>query len=204
MWCRQRRTCRRRRPSRSSGSCIRRRKPSRFRTGRKFPISFSPTEMLPAPSLSDLDWRDAESMALAEPFDVARRHLRGVPLPQQTSWLQPSPLASTSAAITLPVPAQDVLRDRGKPARDGAVAASVSLHPEQTASRQCAKAEVEPPVIATNAGDSRLQRSGANSISEAPGSPARPGCRPRHPRRRGGPPGHAATSGPGQEETCDG
>jgi len=76
---------------------------------------FTQSEMLPAPSLSDLDWRDAESVALAEPFDVARRHLRGVPLRQQTSWLQPSPLASTSAAITLPVPAQDVFEIEENP-----------------------------------------------------------------------------------------
>jgi hypothetical protein len=76
---------------------------------------FTQTDMLPAPSLSDLDWRDAASMALAEPFDVARRHARGVPLLQQTPWPQPAPLALASAAVALPVPAQNIFEIEENP-----------------------------------------------------------------------------------------
>jgi peptidoglycan/xylan/chitin deacetylase (PgdA/CDA1 family) len=76
---------------------------------------FTQTDMLPAPSLSDLDWRDAESMALAERFDVAGRHRRAVPPPQQTPWPQPLSLALASAAIALPVPAQSIFEIEENP-----------------------------------------------------------------------------------------
>src|SRR5664279_2062438 len=93
---------------------------------------FTQTDMLPAPSLSDLDWRDAESMALAEPFDVARRHPRGVPLLQQTPWPQPSPLALASAAIALPVPAQSIFEIEENPRATAQSLLPFSRHAEQT------------------------------------------------------------------------
>ena len=55
------------------------------------------------------------AMALAEPFDRAGRHPRGVPLPQQAPWPQPSPLALGSAAIALPVPAQSIFEIQENP-----------------------------------------------------------------------------------------
>jgi len=93
---------------------------------------FTQTDMLPAPSLSDLDWRDAESMALAEPFDVARRHPRGVPLLQQTPWPQPSPLALASAAIALPVPAQSIFEIEENPRATAQSLLPFARHAEQT------------------------------------------------------------------------
>jgi peptidoglycan/xylan/chitin deacetylase (PgdA/CDA1 family) len=91
---------------------------------------FTQTDMLPAPSLSDLDWRDAESMALAEPFDVARRHPRG--LLQQAPWPQPSPLALASAAIALPVPAQSIFEIEENPRATAQSLLPFSRHAEQT------------------------------------------------------------------------
>jgi peptidoglycan/xylan/chitin deacetylase (PgdA/CDA1 family) len=91
---------------------------------------FTQTDMLPAPSLSDLDWRDAESMVLAEPFDVARRHPRG--LLQQAPWPQPSPLALASAAIALPVPAQSIFEIEENPRATAQSLLPFSRHAEQT------------------------------------------------------------------------
>jgi hypothetical protein len=104
--------------------------------------------------LSDLDWRDAASAALAEPFDVARRHLRGIPLPQQTSWLQPSPLTSTSAAITLPVPAQNVFEIEENPRATAQSLLPFSHHAEQRVATVRQRGG-NGRLIATNAGDSR-------------------------------------------------
>jgi hypothetical protein len=114
---------------------------------------YTRSEMLPAPSLSDLDWRDAQSMALAEPFDVAGRHLRGFP-PQQMSWLQPSPLASASAAITLPVPAQDVFEIEENPRATAQSLLPLSHHAEQRAATVRQRDGIGR-LIATNDGDSR-------------------------------------------------
>jgi peptidoglycan/xylan/chitin deacetylase (PgdA/CDA1 family) len=95
---------------------------------------FTQTEMLPAPALSDLDWRDAESMALAEPLDAARRHPRGVPLPRQTPWPEPSPLvASAGAATALPVPAQSIFEIEENPRATAQSLLPFSHHAEQTA-----------------------------------------------------------------------
>jgi peptidoglycan-N-acetylglucosamine deacetylase len=115
---------------------------------------FTRTEMLPAPSLSDLDWRDAGSMALAEPFDVARRHLRGIPLRQRMSWLQPSPLASTSAAITLPVPAQDVFEIEENPSATAQSLLPLSHHAERSVATVRQRGG-NGRLIATNAGTIR-------------------------------------------------
>ena len=67
---------------------------------------FADAGTLPAPALSDLDWRDGQSMTLAE--DRNRPSGRGVPLPRQAPWPRQSSLPPDSAAIALPVPAQSV------------------------------------------------------------------------------------------------
>jgi peptidoglycan-N-acetylglucosamine deacetylase len=74
---------------------------------------FTRSEMLPAPALSD--WPDAESMAHAAPFDLARQHWHGVLLSQPTSWLQPSSIAMASAAVSLPVPAESIFEIEENP-----------------------------------------------------------------------------------------
>ncbi len=70
---------------------------------------FADAAKLPAPALSDLDWRDGKSMAFAE--DHARRPGRGVPLPRQAPWPRQSP-PPEAAANALPVPAQSVFEIR--------------------------------------------------------------------------------------------
>ena len=63
---------------------------------------------LPAPALSDLDWRDGGSMTLSE--DRAGRIGHGVPLPRQAPWPRQSPLPpeAEAAGKALPVPALSV------------------------------------------------------------------------------------------------
>jgi peptidoglycan-N-acetylglucosamine deacetylase len=91
---------------------------------------FAEAETLPAPSLSDLDWRDGQSMTLAEePSDHAGRIARGVPLPRQAPWPQQSPLPLESAAIALPVPAESVFEI---PEKSYAAIALASHRQEQT------------------------------------------------------------------------
>ena len=63
---------------------------------------FTGTTTLPAPVLSDLDWRDAELI------DHARR-THGIPLPRQAPWPQPR-LAQINAAPVLPIPAASVFK----------------------------------------------------------------------------------------------
>jgi peptidoglycan/xylan/chitin deacetylase (PgdA/CDA1 family) len=68
---------------------------------------FAGTETLPAPALSDSDWRDGRP-SLPQSSERPRRLARGsIPLPQQAPWPRPAPL-QTSTAITLPVPAKNV------------------------------------------------------------------------------------------------
>ncbi len=63
---------------------------------------------LPAPALSDLDWRDGGSMTLSEDRSGVVRH--GVPLPRSAPWPRQSPLTpeAEAAAEVLPVPALSV------------------------------------------------------------------------------------------------
>ena len=81
---------------------------------------FTNAGMLPAPSLSDLDWRDGQSMTLAE-SDRGRRASRGVPLPREAPWPRQSPKPLDNAAITLPVPAQSIfeIQEKRRAARQG-------------------------------------------------------------------------------------
>jgi peptidoglycan/xylan/chitin deacetylase (PgdA/CDA1 family) len=75
---------------------------------------FSGADTLPAPSLSEFDWRDGELMTLAEPLDRARRLARGVPLPRDAPWPRQSPLPRDNAAVALPVPAQSIFEIQEK------------------------------------------------------------------------------------------
>jgi peptidoglycan/xylan/chitin deacetylase (PgdA/CDA1 family) len=69
---------------------------------------FAGAGALPAPSLSDLDWRDEQSMTFAE--DRSKWSGRGVPLPRQAPWPRLAALALTpdDGAALLAAPAPSV------------------------------------------------------------------------------------------------
>ena len=74
---------------------------------------FTDEGTLPAPSLSDLYWRDGQSMTLAE-SDRAQRVGRGVPLPREAPWPRQPPKPLDNAAIALPVPAESIFEIQEK------------------------------------------------------------------------------------------
>src|SRR5579863_5244664 len=69
---------------------------------------FADAGTLPAPSLSDLDWPDAEPSALNEPIARLGRPAHGVPLPPETPWPRPSELPLETVSATLPAPAESI------------------------------------------------------------------------------------------------
>ncbi len=117
-------------------------------------FAFTRTDTLPAPSLSDLDWRDAEAMALAEPFGVAGRHPRGIPAPQRVSWPQPSPPAPGRDAIALPVPAESIFKIQENPRATAQSLLPFARHAEQTAATP-RQGDGIARLIAVNAGATR-------------------------------------------------
>jgi peptidoglycan/xylan/chitin deacetylase (PgdA/CDA1 family) len=83
---------------------------------------FTDAGTLPAPLLSDFDWRDV---------DRAARPARGVPLPRQAPWPRQSPLALDGAAIALPVPALSIFEIQEKRHAAAQAPAPSSHHAEQ-------------------------------------------------------------------------
>jgi peptidoglycan-N-acetylglucosamine deacetylase len=92
---------------------------------------FANAEMLPAPALSELDWRDGRSMTLAEASNHASRSARRVPLPREAPWPRQSSLAPGSAAIVLPVPSQSIFEIQETPRAATQGLAAPSHHAEQ-------------------------------------------------------------------------
>jgi peptidoglycan/xylan/chitin deacetylase (PgdA/CDA1 family) len=64
---------------------------------------FTETDLLPAPALANLDWRDTDLAYRA-------RLLRAVPLPQEALWPRPSQLSQAGAPIALPIPAASIFK----------------------------------------------------------------------------------------------
>jgi peptidoglycan/xylan/chitin deacetylase (PgdA/CDA1 family) len=94
---------------------------------------FSNAEMLPGPALSDLDWRDGQSMTLAEASNRASRPARRVPLPREALWPRQSSLAlAPGAANVLPVPALSIFEIQERPRAPTQELAAPSHHAEQT------------------------------------------------------------------------
>jgi peptidoglycan-N-acetylglucosamine deacetylase len=117
---------------------------------------FTGTETLPAPSLSDLDWGDEQSLAFAdEPFDTAGRHPRGVPLFRAARWPQLSPLVLASRSASLPIPAQSIFEIEENPHATAESLLPTSRHLAHTVAAVRQKDGIAR-LIATNAGVSRL------------------------------------------------
>jgi peptidoglycan/xylan/chitin deacetylase (PgdA/CDA1 family) len=68
----------------------------------------SGADILPARVLPELDWREAQSMTLAEALDHGRGIARGVPLPREAPWPREMELPLDRVAPELPVPAQSI------------------------------------------------------------------------------------------------
>jgi peptidoglycan/xylan/chitin deacetylase (PgdA/CDA1 family) len=69
---------------------------------------FSGDQTLPASTPPDLDWREAQSMTLAEALDQGRGIARGVPLPREAPWPRQMEFSADRAAPELPVPEQSI------------------------------------------------------------------------------------------------
>jgi hypothetical protein len=100
--------------------------------------------MLPVPSLSEMDWREAGLMTLALPFDRVKRLVGGIPLPREALWPRQLTLAQQGAAAALPIPAESVFEIR-EGLRALMQTAPPSHHAEQTglARHETAAAEVD-------------------------------------------------------------
>jgi peptidoglycan-N-acetylglucosamine deacetylase len=92
---------------------------------------FTEADMLPAPSLSDLDWHDGQLTAFAEPSDFTRRHGRGIPLPLEAPWPRLLSVAPEGAEIALPVPALSIFEIQENPRATAQSLLPVSRHAEQ-------------------------------------------------------------------------
>ena len=128
---------------------------------------FASAETLVAPAVSDSDWRDGRLVSLPESFDRSRRLARGaVPLPQQAPWPRLSPLPA-SAAITLPVPAQDIfeIQEKSSPATQQAVIPSAH-HAERIAAPVGNDADATAMRISIDASASKRMIPGSLPIAE--------------------------------------
>jgi hypothetical protein len=129
---------------------------------------FASAETLPAPAVSDSDWREGILVSLPESFDRPRRLGRHtVPLPQQAPWPRFSPLQAANAANTLPVPAKDIfeIQERSNAATQQAVVPS-ARHAERTQAAVGNDAEAIAKLISIHASASRRMIPGSRPIAE--------------------------------------
>jgi len=87
---------------------------------------FADAETLPAPSWSDLDWRDGQSMTLSEPVERVKVVAHSVPLPREAPWPRQFSLPPEDAVNALPVPAES---NFGIPEKSYAAIAPASPRP---------------------------------------------------------------------------
>jgi peptidoglycan/xylan/chitin deacetylase (PgdA/CDA1 family) len=129
---------------------------------------FASAETLPAPAVSDSDWRDGGPVLLPESLERPRRLARGaVPLPQQGPWPRLTPQQAASAAITLPVPAKDIFEIQEKTAAaTQQPVVSTAHHAERTQAPVGNEADAIAKLIAIHAGASRRMIPGSRPIAE--------------------------------------
>jgi peptidoglycan/xylan/chitin deacetylase (PgdA/CDA1 family) len=129
---------------------------------------FASAETLPAPAVSDSDWRDGRLVLLPESFERPRRLARGVvPLPQQAPWPRLTPQQAASAAVTLPVPAKDIfeIQEKSAAATQQPVVPS-ALHAERTQAPVGNEADAIAKLISIHAGASKRMIPGSHRIAE--------------------------------------
>jgi peptidoglycan/xylan/chitin deacetylase (PgdA/CDA1 family) len=110
-------------------------------------FAFADTGTIPAPAMSDADWQDGQ---LAELLAHAERRGHGVPLPREAPWPRETALPLENAAITLPVPAQDIFEIPEK----SFAAIAGSLHRAE----QTARTETNGPTKLGSADDDESPR----------------------------------------------
>jgi len=67
-------------------------------------FTFASADTLPAPLVTESDWRDGQPAPLALAFEHARRITHGIPLPREAPWPRQAPTSLETAAAALPVP----------------------------------------------------------------------------------------------------
>jgi peptidoglycan/xylan/chitin deacetylase (PgdA/CDA1 family) len=139
-------------------------------------FGFADAGTLPAPSLSDLDWRDGQSMTLAE-SDRTRRPSRGIPLPREAPWPRQPPLPVAGASTALPVPGQSIFE-----IQEGLRTAMRAGTPSSRYAEQAVPAHHE--TISTDAADSRRAIRGKPHLRHARQA-ARRGTQPAAHARHG-------------------
>jgi peptidoglycan/xylan/chitin deacetylase (PgdA/CDA1 family) len=129
---------------------------------------FASAETLPAPAMSESDWRDGKLVSLPESFDHPRRLAWGaVPLPQQAPWPRLSPSQAASSTITLPVPAKDIfeIQEKSGPATQQAVVA-LTHHAERVPVPAGYGSDAITKLISIDAGASKRMIPGSTPIAE--------------------------------------
>jgi hypothetical protein len=129
---------------------------------------FASAETLPAPAVSDSDWRDGRLVSQPESFERSRRLARGaVPLPQEAPWPRLSPLAATGSTVTLPVPDKDIfeIQEKSNAAAQLAVVPSAH-HAERMQAPVGNEADAIAKLIAIHASASRRMIPGSHRIAE--------------------------------------
>ncbi len=133
-------------------------------------FAFAGTAALPAPALSDFDWRSTD------PGASTQRRARGIPLPRATLWPRQTILAQQQALAALPVPAASIFKvpestrvtmlattETPQTARATEVSAKLAGKPR----RQRGPAAVQPAASAAQPPEE------ANGTAPKPAAPAR-------------------------------
>jgi peptidoglycan/xylan/chitin deacetylase (PgdA/CDA1 family) len=129
---------------------------------------FASAEMLPAPAVSDSDWRDGRLVSLPQSFERPQRRGRGaVPLPQQAPWPRLTPLQAANAAIALPVPGENIFEIQEKSAATTQQAAVSSPHHAERAQAPVGnEADAIAKLVAIHASASKRMIPGSHRITQ--------------------------------------
>jgi peptidoglycan/xylan/chitin deacetylase (PgdA/CDA1 family) len=127
---------------------------------------FAGAETLPAPEVSD--WYDGRLVSLPESFERPRRLARSVfPLSQQALWPRLAALPGASAAITLPVPGNEIFEIQEKSAATTQqTAVSSAHHAERTQAPVGNEADAIAKLIAIHASASKRMIPGSHRITQ--------------------------------------
>jgi peptidoglycan/xylan/chitin deacetylase (PgdA/CDA1 family) len=124
---------------------------------------FAGTETLPAPVLSDSDWRDGKPVSLPESFNRSRGT---PPLPRKAPWPRQPLLLTAGTAITLPVPAKNIFEIQERPDAAAQAVVRSTHHAERLAAPAGNGADVIAKLISVDASGSRRMIPGSVPVTE--------------------------------------